>query len=286
MLGEVLWDLFEDSQCLGGAPLNFGVHAHRLGHPVTLISALGSDALGDRARRRIAELGLDTRHLQTTPRFPTGTATVQAHGDGGHHFHIPRPAAYDAVAMSASDLQAVQETAPAWFYFGTLFASRNRPVLDALFAALPQTKRFYDLNLRPDSDDPTLIEHLLGQADVVKLNEDELLRVSAFTGLPPGFEAFLREGSRRFGWQSAAVTLGERGCAILAGGRYCELAGPPVEVVDTVGAGDAFGAAFLHGLSSGWAAPEIAAFANRLAAQVVTHQGAIPDLVAEEALQP
>ena len=57
---------------IGRSALNFGVHARRLGHPVTLISALGADEPGEQAAEMIASLDLDTRLLQKTSRFPTG----------------------------------------------------------------------------------------------------------------------------------------------------------------------------------------------------------------------
>jgi sugar/nucleoside kinase (ribokinase family) len=77
VLGEILWDLFEHSRRLRGAALNFGAHARRLGHPATLISALGADEPGEQAAEMIAGLDLDTRFLQTTSRFPTAIAQVQ-----------------------------------------------------------------------------------------------------------------------------------------------------------------------------------------------------------------
>ena len=284
VLGEVLWDLFKDSRRLGGAPLNFGAHARRLGHPVALISALGEDELGESASRLIAALGLDTRLLQTTPRFPTGTAQVELLPGGRTHFTIPRPAAYDAVEISEGELEILRRMAPRWLYYGTLFAStcHGKRVLHQLAGALRGASKFYDLNLRPGADSAELIQELLRCADVVKLNEDELHRVQQFTGLPSGIEAFCREGAGRFGWRAVGVTLGDRGCSIYAHGRYAEAAGEPVEVVDTVGAGDAFSAAFLHGLSSNWPVAEIAAFANRLAAMVVSRQGTLPDWASEE----
>jgi fructokinase len=146
-------------------------------------------------------------------------------------------------------------------------------------------KNFYDLNLRPGSDSPKLVCELLQSADVVKLNEEELQRVHEFSGLPLNVEAFCREGSARFGWQAVGVTLGDRGCAVLAGGHYVEAAVHPVEVVDTVGAGDAFAAAFMHGLSQNWPAAEIACFANRIGALVASRHGAIPDWTLEEAVK-
>jgi fructokinase len=286
VLGEVLWDLFDLSRRLGGAPLNFGVHARRLGHPVTLISALGADELGDQAAEMIASLDLDTSFLQTTSRFPTGTAEVQLGPGGRTEFTIVRPAAYDAVDLSARDLDLLQQYAPGWFYYGTLFAStcQGKDILHQILRALRAAK-FYDLNLRPGSDYPELVTELLQSADVVKLNEDELQRVHEFTGLPLEVEAFCRDGIDRYGWRAVGVTLGDRGCAVFANGQYVEAAVHPVNVVDTVGAGDAFAAAFMNGLSRCWPAAEIASFANRVGALVASRHGAIPDWTIEEAVR-
>jgi len=287
VLGEVLWDVFEHSRRLGGAPLNFGVHARRLGHPVTLISALGADEPGEQAAEMIAALDLDTRFLQTTSRFPTGTAHVRIGPDGATQFTIFRPAAYDAIDLPARDLALLEQCAPRWIYYGTLFASADpgKSVLHQILRALPEAAKFYDLNLRPGSDSPKLVCELLQSANVVKLNAEELRRVHEFSGLPLNIEAFCREGSARYGWQAVGVTLGDRGCAVLAGGHYVEAAAHPVEVVDTVGAGDAFAAAFMHGLSLNWPAAEIACFANRVGALVASRHGAIPDWTLEEAVK-
>jgi fructokinase len=286
VLGEVLWDLFEHSRRLGGASLNFGVHARRLGHEVRLISAVGADELGDQAREMIAALDLDIRFLQTTSLFPTGTASVRTGPGEKVHFAIHRPAAYDTVDLSAGQIEFLQQTAPGWFYFGTLFAStmRGKEVLYQLLGTLEGAVKFYDLNLRPGSDSPDLVRELLQRADVVKLNEEELQRVHEFTGLPANVDAFCRAGCDRYGWQAVGVTLGERGCAIRAGGQYVESVGHPVDVVDTVGAGDAFAAAFMHGLSLNWPGSEIATFANRVGALVASRHGAIPDWTLEEAV--
>jgi len=77
VVGEVLWDRFPDSARLGGAPLNFAVHLKRLGHDPLLVSAVGADAPGEKARSAIASLGLDTTFVQSTDRFKTGSALVR-----------------------------------------------------------------------------------------------------------------------------------------------------------------------------------------------------------------
>jgi fructokinase len=286
VLGEVIWDVYEHTRRLGGAPLNFGAHARRLGHKVSLISAVGSDALGEEAAETIASLNLDTRFLQTTPRFPTGSAAVLSGHDGKTQFAISRPAAYDDVMLSEIDLDLLAQQHPEWFYYGTLFATtaHGKEVLYQLLTLLDSSSTFYDLNLRPGSDSPELVRVLLQHADVVKLNEDEVNQVHEFTGMPRNAEAFCHEGTRRYGWRAAGVTFGDRGCAILADGEYVEAAGHPVNVVDTVGAGDAFAAAFIHGLCLKWPAIEIASFANRVGALVASRHGAIPAWTLEEAV--
>jgi len=286
VMGEVLWDLFDHSRRLGGAPLNFAAHAGRLGHHALLISAVGTDSLGEEAVEAIQALGLTTAFLQKTSRFPTGSARVHLGPRDQTRFIIERPAAYDAISISDHALAQLVPHAPDWLYYGTLFASTTagEAALCRLSNALPAAARFYDLNLRPECWSASLVMRLLRSADVVKLNEEELDRVQEFTGLPRDTETFCREGAKRYGWQAACVTLGARGCAILAQDDYVESQGHAVDVADTVGAGDAFAAAFMHGLISRWPAANIAAFANRVGALVASRHGAIPAWTLEEAV--
>jgi fructokinase len=283
-VGEVLWDVFPDSIRLGGAPLNFGVHARRLGHPVYLVSAVGADDRGRQAAREIAALDLDTTFLETSVTLSTGTATVELSAERTS-FTIHRPAAYDAMRL-AGKVERLKDKNPDWLYFGTLFASMNegRAFLDRLLDELDGAVKFYDLNLRPGADSPELVKHLLERADVVKLNEEELSRVHKFSSLPSSIEGFCRDGAARYGWRAVAVTLGARGCALLAHDNYVEERGRPVEVADPVGAGDAFAAAFMHGLSLSRPFRDVAAFANRVGALVASRHGAIPDWTLEEAV--
>ena len=275
--GEILWDVFADTTRLGGAPLNFAANLQRLGHTSRLVSAVGADAAGDEAIRVIRGLGLDITWLQLTARFGTGAATVGIGPSGEPVFSIERPAAYDAVELTDAEIAQISGWRPTWVYYGTLFPScpDGKGTLDRLLRQLPETTRFYDLNLRPGFD-PSLVDELLRAAHVVKLNDEELTVVRRQTGLPADLQRFCREGRDRFGWQAAAITRGARGCALLVGDDYVESPGVPVSVVDTVGAGDAFAAAFLHGLESAWPAARIADFANRAGAAVAAIRGAIP----------
>jgi len=284
VLGEVLWDIFAESACLGGAPLNFAVNARRLGYSPILISAVGKDALGERAARSIRDLGLDVDMLRSSSRWKTGTATVKIDACGQPTFRIERPAAYDDVRITPGDIRRLSDLKPSWFYHGTLFPSTSeaRSTLQKLLDALPQTTRFYDVNLRPGFDSLELVAELIASADVVKLNEFEAQAVSSYLGLPSGLEPFCRSGAARFGWRAVCITLGERGCAMFDGAEFTTADGHSVEVADTVGAGDAFAAAFMHGLEQAWPIAEIAEFANRVGALVASRAGAIPDWTVAE----
>jgi len=278
VLGEVLWDLFPDSTRLGGAPLNFAAHARRMGHAPVLFSAVGNDELGRQAVREIHSLELDTSLLQRTERFPTGCAGVSLDALGQAAFRIERPAAYDALTLTVGEIQTIQDRSPDWLYFGTLFSSlpEGRAILFELLRLMPDAIRFYDLNLRPGFESPRLVRELLEQTDVVKMNQDEMCAIHHDLGLPAEVNAFCAAAAERFRCRAVCVTLGSRGCAVFANGQYHEEPGCPIEVADTVGAGDAFAAAFLHGLASQWDIAEIARFANRVGALVASKPGAIP----------
>jgi fructokinase len=152
-----------------------------------------------------------------------------------------------------------------------------RAVLLDLIRRYPQARRFYDINLRKHSYTAKLVMELLQRASAVKLNADELAHVQQMAGTShSSLESFCRDYASRFHWDAVCVTRGERGCAILKGGEFVEVGGIPVDVADTVGAGDAFAAAFLHGLDACWPSAKTGAFANRLGALVASRPGGVP----------
>src|SRR5262249_43332321 len=134
VLGEVLWDVFEESTRLGGAPLNFAAHVKRLGYNPRLISAVGYDHLGDETVSHMTDLGLDTSFVQRTCRYPTGIAHVELGPGDRTSFTIARPSAYDSLSISNQQITQLQDWAPAWFYYGTLFShlAQGKAVLDRL----------------------------------------------------------------------------------------------------------------------------------------------------------
>lgn len=288
-VGEILWDVIGENEYLGGAPLNFGAHAQKLGHQVMLLSAVGADDRGRRSIESLHKRGISTEFVQVLPSQNTGTAEVDLDSAGTPTFRIIRPAAYDFVDLTASELERIAEWRPDWIYFGTLYHMSGQALASSrkLLSAVPGARRFYDVNLREGHWRLASVEELSRHATVVKLSDSE----AEFLDAPlhadgPGttVEDFCRRWMSQYGCEIMCVTFGERGSAILRDGRYCEVPGFRVEVADTVGAGDAFSAAFLHGLDKGWDAERIGTFANAVGALVASRSGAIPDWHIEEAL--
>ncbi|HET8637613.1 MAG TPA: carbohydrate kinase [Acidobacteriaceae bacterium] len=285
-IGEVLWDVIGDREFLGGAPLNFSICAQRLGNEAALVSAVGADARGARALKSIRAHGIRTEFIHTLSDHPTGTAVATMDASGSAAFQIIRPAAYDFPGLDDSALRKIADARPDWIYFGTLAqtAPDNKALLHRLIDAVPAARRFYDMNLRDGQWSLELVRRLSELATVVKLNESEAETLFRMTHVAEKFsmDEFCRYWSQAHDNELICVTLGERGCAVWTGGALRMFPGVAVNVVDTVGAGDAFSAAFLHGFHLGWPMERVAAFANELGALVAARAGATPEWRLEE----
>lgn len=258
-IGEILWDVLPDGERqiehLGGAPFNFAVNAYRAGHDVRFISAVGNDQRGRRALAEIARLGLDPQFVATVPDAPTGVVSVEFDPQGEPRYTMHRPAAYDF-------LRAPENLSVDWIYFGTLLqinAAARSETMKLLNSS--SARRFYDVNLRPDQYTLDLVRWLLKMANVVKVNEGEAREIG------------LTLDSR--GFDAICITRAKDGCRVRIGDESFDAPGIPVTGGDPVGAGDAFAAAFLHGLDAGWPARRIAEFANRAGAEAAQRSGAL-----------
>lgn len=287
-IGEVLWDVIGEKEFLGGAPLNFSAAAHRLGNSVALLTAVGADARGARVLDAMKELGLTTEFVQTTSECATGTAIVVTDSSGNASYVIDRPAAFDCLRGDSLPARLAAFN-PDWIYFGTLAqtGSGAEDMLVDLVQSLPGARRFYDMNLRTGHWNLPLVQRLSRLATVLKLNETEAeaLFHSTLGSRDFELEEFCRRWSATYDMDTICVTLGSKGCAVFSGGQLRSFAGVSVKVVDTVGAGDAFAAAFLHGLHLGWPMERIASFANALGAMVASRSGATPTWTIDECLQ-
>lgn len=291
-VGEILWDVFPQRELIGGATFNFAAHAARLGHEVRLVSGVGSDERGRLALERAMECNVDTAYIHSTEEFPTGHVTVFIDGQGQPDYTIHRPAAYDVLGLTDDKIQELIEWKPDWVYYGTLHQMdaevrrQTKALIDA-FPGVPQL--FYDINLRKDSYTRELIDELLSEIKMLKINEEEVRKVGQLLGLEyASLDSFIQQMKDRYDIDFFCVTRGAEGCHLDICGKSADADGFKVEVADAVGAGDAFSAALLHALDAVWPLDRAAEFANRVGALVASKTGAVPEWTLDEleALRP
>lgn len=313
-IGEMLWDLFPDGRKVaGGAPFNFTYHCHNLGHTAVMVSAVGDDDLGRELRERVRELGLTDEFVQTDPQHPTGTVRVTVDAAGQPSYEIVEDVAWDHIEFTP-ELAALAGKCDAVCY-GTLAQRRpevrtfnavgrflmgtTTPDPDFEFDPLtpigidtpirlePMPLKVCDINLRhPHVRMNSLYSS--ASANWIKINADEMRWLARHWGgaadpdwiTPVEYARWCNGGpfGRFIPPQAYIVTDGANGVTVVNGDEVIVEPGVPAEVVDTVGAGDAFTAAMVCLHLEGKPLAECVRFAVRYAAKVCEHAGGTPKI--------
>lgn len=277
-LGELLWDLLPSSRVLGGAPANFAYMANALGDCGVVASRLGRDALGREACEVLKRLGVIITYIQQDDVHETGVAGVSLDLEGLPTFTIKEPVAWDFLEQSPK-WKELAELADV-ICFGTL-AQRSPMSSSTIERFLSETRktalRIYDVNLRQSFYSVEILERSFRRADIAKLTSEELFRVSPLFGFHETDEVVLAKRLlRQFALRLVCITRGAHGSLLVSEGETVEHGGFAVDVVDTVGAGDAFTACLAHYFVRGHTLEEVSEAANRFASWVTTHVGATP----------
>lgn len=277
--GEILWDIIEGSEHLGGAPFNFSAHMAQCGNESFIVSRLGSDFLGMRAYNRSKIHGVDVSLIQWDQTYPTGIVDVTLN-NGQPDYVIRENVAYDFIE-SESVLRFLRTNVFDVFYFGSL-SQRSDIAANTLLAILEKNvfpNVFYDVNLRKNAYTEEIVKRSLSLCTIFKLNTDEVPVISGMhVGHALNNEEFCKCMRELYpNIRTIIVTASEKGCFIMHNDEFVYVPGTPVNVVDAVGAGDAFSASFMHVLVCTGNAIQAAKTANRIGAFVATRSGAIPD---------
>ena len=279
VFGEILIDRFPDKEVLGGAPLNVTRHLGAFGCVPVLVSRIGQDAAGARLLQTLEASGLSTHGVQLDSIYPTGMVEVNFTPDG-HQFDIVADQAYDHIHPRLSRMTALAAN-PELVYFGTLAqrANSHRALRHMLRAAGGQ--RFFDVNLRDPWVYADRLEWSLQHADIVKANDAELERLARLLNLDETSPEDQAEALiRRYKLRGMLITCGAAGAWWLDESTQVTAATSDdsvVEILDTVGAGDAFSAVFMLGLLKGWAMPVTLQRAHHFAGAICGIRGAIPE---------
>ena len=273
--GEVLWDLLPSGKLPGGAPMNVAFQCKQLGLQSAIISRIGNDPLGQELQAFLNEKEINTQYLQIDTQQATGKVKVTLDAGGSPSYEIVQPVAWDFIELDEALLPLVRQSRA--FVFGSL-ASRNdssRKTLGELLELAPW--KVFDVNLREPFYSQNLIENLLQKAQLVKMNDEELNLIAAWSTNLQGQEEQMRYLQDRFGFQTICLTRGASGAALLdEQGLFFEQSGFPVVVEDTIGSGDAFLAGLVTQKLTGAAWPQALAYACATGAYVASRKGGTP----------
>ena len=280
-LGEILWDIFPDGEKFGGAPANFACSAAGYGAQyvdVHVVSGVGQDELGRAAIKTLGEKQVSTSAIQEN-QHPTGTVLVTIDEAGSASYEFRDNTAWDNLQTNLESTSLAHRADAVCF--GTL-GQRSKVSREAIqqfvTSMRPDALKVYDVNLRPPHVNHDVLRWSLETANVLKMNEDELPFVAEMLGLAGNERTVLQTLASRFKLRCAALTRGSRGSILVGQNEFDENTGVNTDVLDTVGAGDAFSAVLTIGLLAAQPLISINRAANQLAAFVCRHAGATPEI--------
>jgi fructokinase len=284
--GELLWDLLPSGKVLGGAPANFIYRINSFGDEGSLLSKVGDDKAGKEAREALRKLGLSDENIQTDYEFPTGSVKISIDKNGIPDFNIITDVAYDHIEINSEMMEAFSQAD--CVCFGTLVQRYgiSKNTLRELIHEAPDVVKFLDVNLRKKCYTAATLEDSLRMANILKTNDEELMITKELLGLKnESLRDLADEALEKFNLDIILCTLGSNGafCLTKEGIFYYD-PGYQISLGDTVGAGDAFSAGFVHYYMNGYPIDDALRFGNAAGAMVATTTGATSPISKEEIL--
>ena len=270
-LGECLWDMLPTGRQPGGAPFNVALYLRQLGQPVQLISRVGNDELGAELLAAMACQELTSELVQRSESHLTGVVKVNF-SEGRTAYKIVEPVAWDY--LQHTDQLRAAVAASRMLVYGSL-AARSATTRETLYRLLQVAPfKVFDVNLRPPHYTRTVVKYLLRQADLVKLDQQELTEIMSWLGQPATEATALPWLAAHFQLQAVCLTKGAAGATLWHNNQLIQHF-QPVAAPTTLGSSDAFLAALLATWPTGNAAECLRA-ACAAAALVATQAGVFP----------
>ncbi|HET9445303.1 MAG TPA: 5-dehydro-2-deoxygluconokinase [Steroidobacteraceae bacterium] len=301
LYGQQVGGRFEDMQSfakyLGGSSANLAAGTARLGLRTSMLSRVGNEQMGRFVREALARNGVDVGHLATDPERLTGLVVLGIEGDGSYPHIFFREQCAD-MGLEAGDFdERYIASSRALSVTGThLSTAPTRAAVEQAFrwARANDTRTILDLDFRPvlwkltsagegasrfveSAQVTAVLQSLLPLCDLVVGTEEEMLIAGGSRDLSAALRAIRERTSAPI-----VVKRGAAGCAIFEGGGQQmlgegkEVAGFPVEVLNVLGAGDAFLSGLLYGWLNGKTLVESARLGNACGALVVSRHGCTP----------
>ena len=272
VFGEVLYDLFEEKAEIGGAPFNFAAHLASLGENVDFISAVGDDKLGRSALEELQKKNVGAKYTAILDK-PTGYCKVTLK-DGTPSYDLAAGVAYDFIP--APCLRAKYDA----LCFGTL-AQRSEVSRNTVRKLLKRNYKevFYDINIRKPCYSDDVIEESIAGSTILKISREEASVLLPYAD-PESYTSALL--ARYPSLRQIVLTLDKDGSSVRDREKgFFYSPKPASKAISTVGAGDSFGACYLHHLLKGDTIEASLKAATLLSDYVVTKLGAVPELPEE-----
>lgn len=275
-IGEILYDVYPDKKRLGGAPFNFIYHIWKILGKANFISSVGNDENGREILSYLNTIGFNTNYIYIDKKYPTGTVQVKLSEDRTPQFTISPECSYDYITFNDTVINLIEKETDI-LYFGTLSTRSNisRNTIQSLFGK-QHLKYFCDLNLRHNFYTKELIERTLLTTNVLKINADELNSLKQFFDLDQSNNYAIEQLMKEFDIALIGLTLGENGAELYTKSETNYYKTKIVNVVDTLGAGDAFAAILCLGYLKQMPIAQMNKLANEFAAEICMINGAVP----------
>lgn len=277
-IGELLFDIYLDEAMLGGAPANFAYHCVQNRLDSVIISSVGNDELGTRARSILARKFLPS--LLAPSDKPTGAVNVTLDANGKPTYQFLADTAWDNLPVThqllefAANLDVV--------CYGTLAqrSPRSHHTIMAFLDAMPEgSVKIFDVNLRGNFYSERIIQACVEGADILKCNGDELpvlCRIAGTEYTDSAYATYLADHDVH----CFICTRGDERSTVFLNGEVSDIPTPETNVVDTVGAGDAFTATFISAALRGEPLSSAHRKAVDYSAYVCTQYGGMPEIPA------
>lgn len=274
-IGEILFDVYPEYKKLGGAPFNFIYHVWKLTGNGKFISRIGNDDEGIEILTFLQKQNFDTAYIQNDVNHPTGAVNVKLDENRIPVFEIIKDRAYDFIELNKRLEELVINSD--LFYFGTL-AQRSEITKNTIQTLGKLSgKVFCDLNIRQNFYSKETIHDSLKLSNVVKLNYEELELVNKML---LNVKGDLKERAQKllnvYELELLCVTMGSEGAYLFDGNNFSHHKTEVENLVDTVGAGDAYAAMMSLGFLNKWSIEKTNKLASEFAAEICKIEGAIP----------
>jgi fructokinase len=281
--GEILWDILPAGELPGGAPMNVAYHLHKLNCNPAVITSVGADVHGSSLMTLLSQWGINTDFVSIDQTHPTGIVYARPKGPHEMAYDIVYPSAWDFIFWDDRYTALMQATD--YLVFGSL-ACRNYTSANTLFKLLESAKhKVLDINIRPPHFSARVVEQLLHQTNILKLNLAELELIAGWFANLPAVTDKIQLLQDRFHIETVVVTMGEDGAMLNMDGTVYQHPGYRVQVADTVGSGDAFLAGFLSKLIDQAPPEDMLDFACAMGAHIASYSGACPDYSTHELMK-